>query len=82
MMLGNGFGTDFGALQCIPMGPCRLTRCLPLRLTLGVVMPLEFSSIADAALVGRFHSVITDCANETNVISRAIVHLQNTLDQD
>ena len=32
MMLGNGSGTDFGASQCIPMGPCRLT--------LGVVMPL------------------------------------------
>ena len=46
------------------------------------MLDLEFSSLADAALVGRFHSVITDCANETNVISRAIVHLQNTLDQD
>ena len=22
MMLGNGSGTDFGASQCIPMGPC------------------------------------------------------------
>ena len=25
LMLGNGSGTDFGASQCIPMGPCRLT---------------------------------------------------------
>ena len=31
MMLGNGSVTDFGASQCIPMGPCCLTR----RLTLG-----------------------------------------------
>ena len=46
------------------------------------MLDLEFSSLADAALVGRFHSVMTDCANETNVISRAIVHLENTLDQD
>ena len=34
--LGNGSGTDFGASQCIPMGPCRLT----LRLPLGVVIAL------------------------------------------
>ena len=40
MMLRNGSGTDFGASQCIPMGPCRLTQCLMLHLTLGVVMPL------------------------------------------
>ena len=37
MVLGNGLWTDFGASQCIPMGPCRLTR----RLMLDVVMPLE-----------------------------------------
>ena len=40
MMLGNGSGIHFGASQCIPMGPCHLTRCLMLRLTLGVVIPL------------------------------------------
>ena len=40
MMLRNGSRTDFGASQCIPMGPCRLTQCLMLHLTLGVVMPL------------------------------------------
>ena len=34
LTLENGSGTDFGASQCIPMGPCHLTR----RLTLGVVM--------------------------------------------
>ena len=33
LTLGNGSGTDFGASQCIPMGPCRLT--------LGVFIPLE-----------------------------------------
>ena len=32
MTLGNRSGTDFGASQCIPMGPCRLT--------LGVFIPL------------------------------------------
>ena len=31
MMLGNGSGTDFGASQCIAMGPC-LTLPLPLML--------------------------------------------------
>ena len=36
LTLGNGSGTNFGESQCIPMGPCRLTR----RLTLSVVMPL------------------------------------------
>ena len=38
MILGNGSGTHFGASQCIPMGPCRLTRRLSLSLTLDVVM--------------------------------------------
>ena len=41
MTLGNGSGTDFGASQCIPMGPCCLTHRLPLHLTLSVVMPLQ-----------------------------------------
>ena len=36
--LGNGSGTDFGVSQCIPMGPCHLTRRLTLHLTLGVVI--------------------------------------------
>ena len=38
LTLGNGYGTDFQASQCIPMGPCccRLTR----RLTFGVFIPL------------------------------------------
>ena len=31
MTLGNGSGTDFGASQCIPMGPC-LPLLLPLTL--------------------------------------------------
>ena len=35
LTLGNGSGTDFGASQCIPMGPCRC------RLTLGVFIKLE-----------------------------------------
>ena len=34
LTLGNGSGTDFGASQWIPMGPCRC------RLTLGVFIPL------------------------------------------
>ena len=37
LSLGNGSGTEFGASQCITMGPCRLTR----RLTLGVFIPLS-----------------------------------------
>ena len=37
MTLGNGSGTHSGASQCIPMGPCHLTRRLPL----GVFIPLE-----------------------------------------
>ena len=41
MMLGNGSGTHFGASQCIPMGLCRLSRCL----TLGVVMPLVYGDV-------------------------------------
>ena len=32
LTVGNGSGTHFGASQCIPMGPCRLT--------LGVIIPL------------------------------------------
>ena len=36
IMLGDGSGTDFGASQRIPMGPC----CLACRLTFGVFMPL------------------------------------------
>ena len=42
MTLGNGSGTHFGASQCIPIGPCRLTR----HLTLSVVMPLAGIAIA------------------------------------
>ena len=36
MTLGNGSGTDFGASQCIPMGPC-----LPLPLTLTLDAQLD-----------------------------------------
>ena len=53
MMLGNGSGTDFGASQCIPMGPYHLTRRLMLRLTLSVVMPL--GPIWDFTLSNTLH---------------------------
>ena len=36
LTLGNGSGTDFGASQCIPMGPCRCRCRLTRRLTLGM----------------------------------------------
>ena len=40
LTLDNGSGTDFGASQSIPMGPCRC-HC---RLTLGVFMPLVLAA--------------------------------------
>ena len=42
LTLGNGSGTDFGASQCIPIGPCdcRCRWCWRWRLTLGVSIPL------------------------------------------
>ena len=51
MTLRNGSGTDFGASQCIPMGPCFLT-C---RLTLGVFIPLAL--LDDIDLVFAFRCV-------------------------
>ena len=54
LMLGNGSGTDFGASQCIPMGPCRLTHRLThrltLRLPLGVVIVLHVQILQDLVL--------------------------------
>ena len=40
LTLGNGSGTNFGASQCIPMGPCHCRRHWRCCLTLSVFIPL------------------------------------------
>ena len=45
LTLGNGSGTDFGASQCIPMGPCRWRRRYRWRLTLGVGIAYKWKYI-------------------------------------
>ena len=55
MTLGDGSATDFGASQCIPMGPCHLTR----RLTLGVVMPLTTETKISCNVILWFSRVMS-----------------------
>ena len=58
--LGNGSGTDFGASQCIPMGPCRWR--WRYRLTLGVFIPLEIVVFVYSFVVFS-HSLISFLRN-------------------